>query len=201
MREASSGRRSEPDRLEAFSDGVLAVIITIMAFELKAPPGTSLHDVGTVLPHLLVYILSFAVIGIYWNNHHHLLRSTERISPAVMWANLHLLFWLSLVPVLTQYMADHYRAHLPASAYGVGQLGAAIAYTILARTIITSNGADSEVARAIGDDRKGRVSLLMYTLGVGLAWVSPWISYGLYVAVAVMWFIPDRRLEQATAVE
>jgi uncharacterized membrane protein len=201
MREAPSGRRSEPDRLEAFSDGVLAVIITIMAFELKAPPGTALHDVGKVLPNLLVYILSFAFIGIYWNNHHHLLRSTERISPAVMWANLHLLFWLSLVPVVTQYLAGYYQAHLPASVYGVVALGAGIAYAILARAIIASNGADSDVAQAIGADRKGSLSILVYALGVGLAWVTPWISYGFYVGVALVWFIPDRRLEQATAAE
>ena len=200
MRSASS-RRSEPDRLESFSDGVMAVIITLMAFELKVPLGTTFSSVGKVLPFLLVYILSFTNIGIYWNNHHHLLRSTERISPGVMWANLHLLFWLSLLPVLTEYMGQHYKAHLPAFLYGVGALGSAAAYTILSRAIIASNGADSPVARAIGEDRKGKISIVFYVLGVGLAWVSPWISYGLYVAVAVMWFVPDPRLEQATADE
>ena len=189
------GRRStDPERLEAFSDGVMAVIITIMALELKEPAGSALHDLGRSLPNLLVYILSFTFIGIYWNNHHHLLRATGRISASVMWANLHLLFWLSLVPALTKWMAEFYRAHLPACAYGVSALGAAVAYTILARTIVAANGEDSEVARALGSDRKSKVSLFLYALGTGLAWVTPWIAYGLFATVAVVWFVPDRRL-------
>jgi uncharacterized membrane protein len=192
---ASGGRRSDPDRLEAFSDGVMAVIITIMAFDLKEPAGATWHSLEHSLASLLVYILSFTFIGIYWNNHHHLLRSTERISAAVMWSNLHLLFWLSLIPVLTKWMADHYNSHLPASVYGIDGLGAAVAYTILVRAIVACNGSDSPVARAIGDDRKGNASLLLYILGAGLAWITPWVGYALYATVSVMWFVPDRRLE------
>ncbi len=190
-----AGRRSEPERLEAFSDGVLAVIITIMALELKAPAHPTAHALGQRVPALLIYVLSFAFIGIYWNNHHHLLRSTGRISGAVMWANLHLLFWLSLIPVLTEWVGQGYRAHLPASMYGVVALAAGVAYSILVRAIVAANGSDSEVARAIGSDFKGNISLVAYAAGIGAAWVTPWISYALYAAVSVMWFVPDRRLE------
>ena len=193
---AGQGRDSE--RLETFSDGVLAVIITIMAISLKVPEGTSLHALSKSLPSVLVFLLSFTIIGIYWNNHHHLLRSTERISGAVMWANLHLLFWLSLVPVLTEWVAKYYRAHLPASAYGVAAVGAAIAYGILVRAIIRANGAESAVARAVGSDLKGNVSIALYLVGVGAAWASPWIAYAFYAMVAVVWFVPDRRLSQET---
>ncbi|MGC8511518.1 MAG: TMEM175 family protein [Acidimicrobiales bacterium] len=192
-----SSRRSDPDRLEAFSDGVMAVLITLMAFDLREPGGGSLRDLGHSVPSLLVYMLSFAFIGIYWNNHHHLLRSTERISGAVMWTNLHLLFWLSLIPVLTKWVADNHLAALPACAYGAAGLGAAIAYELLVSAIVAANGSASEVARALGHDFKGRLSALAYAAGLGLAWVSPWISYGLYVGVSVMWFIPDRRLSRA----
>jgi uncharacterized membrane protein len=180
-------------RIEAFSDAVMAVIITIMAFELRAPDGFTFAAVSDELPGLLVYILSFTFIGIYWNNHHHLLRVTDRISGAVMWANLFLLFWLSLIPVATEWLRDEYRHALPAAAYGLISLAAAIAYTILVRALIRANGRDSRVAEAISSDRKGYVSLALYAAGVGLAFVSPWISYGLYAAVSVMWFIPDRR--------
>ena len=190
---AGEGRR-DSERLEAFSDGVLAVIITIMAISLKVPQGTSFHDLSRSLPSLLVFLLSFTIIGIYWNNHHHLLRSTERISGAVMWANLHLLFWLSLVPFLTDWVARFYKAHLPASAYGVAAVGAAIAYGILVRAIIRANGTDSAVARAVGSDFKGNVSIALYLVGVGAAWASPWISYACYALVARVWFVPDRRL-------
>lgn len=184
----------EPARLEAFSDGVLAVIITITAFGIEAPDGTTWHALAQRLPALLVYLLSFTAIGIYWNNHHHLLRVTERIDGTVMWANLHLLFWLSLVPVLTRWIATDYRYSLPASVYGVVAMGAAIAYSILVWAIVRCNGAESKVAQAIGSDFKGKLSLALYALGVGLAWVSPYIAYGCYAGVAVMWFIPDRRL-------
>ena len=189
------GRRTEPERLEAFSDGVMAVIITIMVLDLRVPAGAGIGQLGKSLASLLVYILSFVFVGIYWNNHHHLLRSSERISGQVMWANLHFLFWLSLIPVVTKWVAQYYRAHLPACVYAVVALGAAVAYTILARTIVRANGSDSAVALALGNDVKGRVSLLLYALAVGLAWVTPWIAYGLLVAVAVIWFVPDRRLE------
>ncbi len=192
--------RWDTDRLEAFSDGVMAVIITIMAFGLQAPAGRpTLHALGKLFPHLLIYALSFIMIGIYWNNHHHLFRATERISGAVMWANLHVLFWLSLIPVLTEWIgtSSDYRAHLPACSYGVAALGAAIAYGILVRAIIRANGRDSAVGAAIGSDLKGNISIGLYVVGIGLAWVSPWIGYGMYVAVAVVWFVPDRRFTRA----
>jgi uncharacterized membrane protein len=180
-------------RVEAFSDGVLAVIITIMAFELHAPRGASLDAARDLLPGLLVYVLSFVMIGIYWNNHHHLLRAADRISGAAMWANLFLLFWLSLVPVSTEWLRDEYRHPLPAAAYGAVLLAAGFAYSILIRTLIRANGRESALAEAIGSDVKGYASLVLYAAGVGLAFVSPWISYALYVSVALIWFIPDRR--------
>ncbi len=187
---------SETGRLEAFSDGVLAVIITIMAFELKAPAGGSFTDLRGRLPALLIYILSFVLIGIYWNNHHHLLRAARRITGGVMWTNLHLLFWLSLVPVLTEWLGEHYREHAPAAAYGAVGLGAAVAFVLLTRAIIRADGSDSPVAAAIGADIKGRVSLALYAAATGLAFVSPWISYALFATVAVIWFVPDRRLSR-----
>jgi len=183
-------------RLEAFSDGVMAVIITIMAFELKAPAGTDFTALSHRLPTLLVYILSFSFVGIYWNNHHHLLRATPRISGAVMWANLHLLFWLSLIPVITEWVGADYRSSLPAATYGVVGLAAAIAYTVLVRLIIRVNDQDSIVATALRSDIKGLASLGIYAGAIGLAFISPWISYAMYASVSVMWFIPDRRLSR-----
>ena len=180
-------------RTEAFSDGVMAVIITIMALELRAPEGPTLEALRGRLPGLLVYLLSFVIIAIYWNNHHHLLRAAERVSGAAMWANLFLLFCLSLIPVQTEWLRDEYRHPLPAAAYGAVALAAGFGYAILARALIGANGPDSAVAAAIGSDRKGYASLALYAAGVGLAFVSPWIAYGCYVAVAVIWFIPDRR--------
>jgi uncharacterized membrane protein len=187
----------ESNRVEAFSDGVMAVIITIMAFNIAKPKDATWSALSHTLPSLLVYILSFIVIGIYWNNHHHLFRATERISGAVMWANLFLLFWLSLLPFVTDWVSRFHTDHLPASVYGMVALGAAVAYGILVRTIIRANGRDSAVGVAIGSDLKGNVSLALYAAGVGLAWVSPWIAYGLYVGVAVVWFVPDRRFTRA----
>jgi uncharacterized membrane protein len=184
-------------RVEAFSDAVIAVIITIMALELRAPRGATLDAVRDQLPGLLVYVLSFVFVGIYWNNHHHLLRAADRISGAVMWANLFLLFWLSLIPVLTEWLRDEYRHALPAAAYGVVALAAGLAYWILQRTLIQANGRDSAVAKAIGSDLKGYASLVLYAAGVGLAFVSPWISYVCYVAVSIMWFVPDRRFTRS----
>jgi uncharacterized membrane protein len=183
-------------RMEAFSDSVMAVIITIMAFELRAPHGATISAVRAQLPGLLVYLLSFAFIGIYWNNHHHLLRVATRISGAVMWANLFLLFWLSLIPVLTEWLRDEYRHSLPAAAYGVVALAAGLAYTLLGQTLTRANGLDSPVARGIASDVKGRASLGVYAAGIGLAFVSPWISYALYAGVGVMWFIPDSRFSR-----
>ena len=180
-------------RVEAFSDSVMAVIITIMAFQLRAPRGATLSAVHDQLPGLLVYVLSFVVVGIYWNNHHHLLRVADRISGAAMWANLFLLFWLSLVPVLTEWVRDEYLHALPAATYGTVALAAGLAYAILVRTLVQANGRESRLATAIGSDVKGRLSLVLYAAAIGLAFVSPWISYGIYVAVALAWFVPDRR--------
>ena len=192
--EPDSPGESETGRLEAFSDGVLAVIITIMAFELKAPDGGDFASLRARLPALLVYILSFTFIGIYWNNHHHLLRAARRVTAGVMWANLHLLFWLSLIPVLTEWIGEHYDKTAPAATYGLVALGSAVAFTILVRAIIRADGSASLVATAIGRDTKGRISMVTYAAAAALAFVSPWISYALFAAVAVMWFVPDRRL-------
>ena len=189
--------RSETGRVEAFSDGVLAVIITIMALELRAPLGGSFADLRARLPALLIYILSFVFIGIYWNNHHHLLRAARRVTGGVMWANLHLLFWLSLIPVLTEWIGDHHSDTAPAAAYGVVCLGAAMAFTILTWAIIRADGrASSPVAVAIGRDLKGRISLVIYAAAIGMAWVSPYISYALFACVSAIWFVPDRRLSR-----
>jgi uncharacterized membrane protein len=195
----AEGANSEPGvvtthRVEAFSDGVMAVIITIMAFELKTPHGTSLVALRDELPALLAYMLSFTNIGIYWNNHHHLLRRTKRINGAVMWANLHLLFWLSLLPVLTAWVAESYRSTEPAVAYGAVALAAAIAYWLLVRAIIRADRPDSPVSASIGSDAKGLASIGIYAAAVGLAFVTPWAAYGLYVLVAAVWIVPDRRL-------
>jgi len=189
---------SETGRLEAFSDGVIAVIITIMALELKPPEEPTFHGLRDRLPALLFYILSFTFVGIYWNNHHHLLRAARRISAGVMWSNLHLLFWLSLIPVLTEWVGENHTETAPAATYGIVGLGSAVAFTILVRAIIRADGSSSLVATAIGSDTKGRVSLLAYAAATVLAFVSPWITYALFVAVAVMWFIPDRRFSQAS---
>ena len=189
-----SQAESETGRVEAFSDGVLAVIITIMALELRAPLGGGFADLRARLPALLIYILSFTFIGIYWNNHHHLLRAARRVTGGVMWANLHLLFWLSLIPVLTEWIGEHYEDHAPAATYGFVGVGAAVAFTILVRAIIRADGSSSLVAGAIGRDVKGRASLAIYAAATVLAFVSPWISYILFVVVAVIWFVPDRRL-------
>jgi uncharacterized membrane protein len=187
---------SETGRVEAFSDGVLAVIITIMALELKAPLGGGFTDLRARLPALLVYILSFTLIGIYWNNHHHLLRAARRVTGAVMWANLHLLFWLSLIPVLTEWIGEHYQDSAPAVSYGFVLLAAALAFTVLVVAIIRADGRDSPVATAIGRDIKGRASVVLYVAGTALAYVSPWLGYLMFGAVAVIWFVPDRRFSR-----
>jgi uncharacterized membrane protein len=187
-------RLGETDRLEAFSDGVMAVIITIMAFEVKPPNGASFAAVHTVVPALLVYILSFAFVGIYWNNHHHLLRATERMNARVMWSNLFLLFWLSLIPIATSWVARFPNHALPAATYGFVGFGAAVAYWILVRAIIGANGADSAIAQAVGSDVKGTLSLVLYVAGIGLAFAAPAAAYALYAGVALTWFVPDRRL-------
>jgi TMEM175 potassium channel family protein len=193
------GGESETGRLEAFSDGVLAVIITIMALELKAPAGGGFHNLHDRLPALLVYILSFTFIGIYWNNHHHLLRAARRVTPAVMWSNLHLLFWLSLIPVLTEWIGEHWRSTAPAATYGVVCLASAVAFTILTSAIIRADGPGSPVAAVGGQSIKAQVSLVLYAGGTALAFVVPWIAYILYAVVSVIWFIPDRTLDRIRA--
>jgi TMEM175 potassium channel family protein len=192
-------RTFSPARMESFSDGVMAVIITIMVLELTPPKGSNYTELVGLIPKFLVYLLSFTFIGIYWNNHHHLLRATPGINGAVMWANLHLLFWLSLVPFVTAWAGDHFDAQWPVVVYGGIGLLAGVAYYILERTIISANQGD-DIERAIGSDFKGRISIVLYAVGVLLASLSPVIpfssilSYIAYACVSVIWFIPDRRL-------
>ncbi len=182
-------------RLEAFSDGVIAILITIMVFELKPPTGADLPALGSLVPPLLTYLLSFLFLGIYWNNHHHMLHATTRINGGVLWANLHLLFWLSLLPLTTAWLRSSEFASLPTAVYGVVLLLAALGYTLLQGTIIRAEGPQSVLRHAVGRDRKGKASLALYVLGIGGAFLSPWIALACYVAVAVIWLIPDRRIE------
>jgi uncharacterized membrane protein len=184
------------NRMEAFSDGVLAVIITIMVLEMKAPGGGTLVALRPVLPVFLSYVLSFVFLGIYWNNHHHLLHATERVNGATLWANLHLLFWLSLVPFTTAWMGDNHFTSWSVALYGIVLLLAAIAYFILSRTLIAVHGRSSTLATAIGNDRKGKISIAIYVPAIPLAFVRPWISAACYIAVAIIWLIPDRRIER-----
>ncbi|GAA0577043.1 TMEM175 family protein [Rhizomicrobium electricum] len=183
-------------RLEAFSDGVLAIIITIMVLELHIPEGDTLAALHKLVPIFLNYGLSFIYVGIYWNNHHHLLHTLRRVSGGILWANLHLLFWLSLLPFVTGWMGENHTAAMPVALYGVVLLLAAAAYSILEAAIIRSDGKTSLLARAIGRDLKGKLSLVAYALGIGLAFVAPWAAQTLYAAVALMWLIPDRRIER-----
>jgi uncharacterized membrane protein len=182
-------------RLEAFSDGVLAVIITIMVLELKVPRGDDLRALDGMLPGLLGYVLSFIYIGIYWNNHHHLFHATRRIAGSVMWANLHLLFWLSLVPVLTGWVGAYPSAAWPTALYGTVLLMAALAWLVLESRIIAVNGKDSELARAVEHGAKEAVSPVLYAAAIGVAFVRPWIADALYAIVALLWIVPDRRIE------
>jgi uncharacterized membrane protein len=190
----SSGIALDPRRLEAFSDSVMAVIITIMAFQLKTPVTANWHGLSGRVPSLLVYILSFSAIGIYWNNHHHLLRATKRISAAVMWSNLVLLFWLSLTPFATAWVGSNYTRVLPATTYGVVALGSALAYFALILSILRANVDDVAIKAAIGKNTKGKISPVIYVIGIGLAFVTPYLAYGCYAAVSLIWIIPDRRL-------
>jgi uncharacterized membrane protein len=186
----------EKDRLQAFSDGVIAILITIMVLELKIPVGdSSRHALAHLVPTFLSYVLSFVNIGIYWNNHHHLLSVTERINGAVLWANLHLLFWLSLFPFFTGWMGENHFAKLPTAAYGGVLLMAAIAYYILQTRIIAAQGPGSKLQEALGSDLKGKISPVVYLVAIPLAFVSQWIAVALYIVVSIMWFIPDRRIE------
>jgi uncharacterized membrane protein len=183
-------------RLEAFSDGVLAIIITIMVLEMKVPHGTDLESLRPLLPVFLSYILSFIYLGIDWNNHHHLLQATRRINGKILWANLHLLFWLSLIPFTTGWMGENHFAPLPTAFYGINLLGAAIAYFILQTLIVKEQGEESQLAKAIGKDFKGKISPVIYIAAIILAFVNQWIADALYVLVALMWLIPDRRIER-----
>jgi TMEM175 potassium channel family protein len=183
-------------RLEAFSDGVLAIIITIMVLELKVPHAVDLSALKPMLPVFLSYVLSFIYLGIYWNNHHHLFQATEEVSGGILWANLHLLFWLSLFPFTTAWMGENHLATIPTAVYGFVLLMAAIAYLVLQRTIIAKEGRKSLLAQAIGKDRKGKISPLLYLAAIPLAFVNSWIAGGLYVCAALLWLIPDPRIER-----
>ena len=183
-------------RLEAFSDAVIAVIITIMVLELKVPHGTDIGALLPLVPVFLSYVLSFIYIGIYWNNHHHMLHAVQRVNGRALWANLHLLFWLSLVPFVTGWVNENHFAALPVALYGVVLLMAGVAYYILERVLIVHHGASSQLARAMGLDYKGIASVVIYAAAIALTLVNPWISCGLYVLVAIMWFIPDPRIER-----
>jgi uncharacterized membrane protein len=183
-------------RLEAFSDGVIAIIITIMVLELKVPHGDTIEALAPLFPVFLSYILSFAYLGIYWNNHHHMLHASGKVTGAMLWANLHLLFWLSLIPVTTGWMGENHFAPAPSAVYGVVLFMAAIAYWILQQLIIAAQGRDSLLKKAIGSDWKGKLSPMLYAVAIVLAFWSQWISIGLYVLVALIWLVPDRRIER-----
>ena len=182
-------------RLEAFSDGVIAILITIMVLELKVPHGTDWEALRPLVPSFLTYVLSFVFLGIYWNNHHHMLHLTDRINGGILWANLHLLFWLSLVPFATGWMGENHFAALPTAVYGAVPLCSGIAYWILERAIIAHQGPDSKLAAAVGNDTKATVSTVLYASAIPLAFVRPWISAAIYVFVALMWLVPDKRIE------
>jgi len=184
-------------RLEAFSDGVIAILITIMILELKIPEETDFHALRPLLPIFLTYVLSFVLLGIYWNNHHHMLHATEHVNGAVLWANLHLLFWLSLTPFVTGWMGENNFVPLPTAVYGAVQFCAAIAYTILQMAIIRLEGPHSKLAAAVKKDVKGKLSIVMWLVAIPLAFVQTWIALGLYIAVACMWLVPDRRIERS----
>ena len=183
-------------RLEAFSDGVLAIIITIMVLELKVPHGDGLSALVPLIPVFLSYLLSFVYLAIYWNNHHHMFQTVQRVNGAILWANMHLLFWLSLVPFVTGWMGENHFAPLPCAFYGIILLMAALSYFILQYTIVAEHGRDSLLAKALGRDIKSKISLASYVAGVVASFISVWIALALYVAVALIWLIPDRRIEK-----
>jgi len=188
-------------RLEAFSDGVIAIIITIMVLELKVPHGAQVADLWPLTPVLLSYVLSFVYLGIYWNNHHHLLHAARQVDGRILWANLHLLFWLSLVPFVTGWMGENHFAPLPVALYGGVLLMAAVSYTLLVRALLARHGKDSVLGKAIGSDLKGNLSLAAYVLAILVASSNRWIACALYVAVALAWLVPDLRIERALAAE
>jgi TMEM175 potassium channel family protein len=182
-------------RLEAFSDGVIAIIITIMVLELRPPAGSSLKSLLPLVPSLLTYVLSFIYLGIYWSNHHHLFQAVSKVNGGVLWANLHLLFWLSLVPFVTGWMGDNGLAPVPVALYGVVMLLAAVAYYILVRVLVNLHGSDSTLAASLGNDTKGKLSLALYTAAIPLAFISGIVSIGIFVVGALIWLVPDRRIE------
>jgi uncharacterized membrane protein len=191
----------ETNRVEAFSDGVLAIAITIMVLELKVPDTPTLHGLAEVAPTLLTYVLSFVYLGIYWTNHHHLMHLTERVDGGALWANLNLLFWLTLVSFTTRWMDESSLSTLPVLVYGINLLAAAVSYTVLQSRLIRIQGHESRLARAIRNDAKGKWSMALYVVGCAAAFLSVWISVAAYIAVAAMWIIPDRRLERAVSGE
>ena len=186
-------------RLEAFSDGVIAIIITIMVLEMKAPHEATLEGLAPLAPVFLSYVLSFVYVAIYWNNHHHLLHAVQRVNGPILWANTHLLFWLSVVPFVTAWMGENHFATVPVALYGVVLLCAAIAYTILVRALLAHHGRDSTLARAIGVDYKGKISLALYVAAIPLAFIQGWVSCALYALVALIWLVPDSRIVRAMA--
>jgi uncharacterized membrane protein len=188
-------------RVEAFSDGVVAIIITIMVLEMKVPHETSVAALRPLLPVFLSYILSYVYIGIYWSNHHHMLHASERVNGAVLWANLHLLFWLSLIPFVTAWMGENHFASVPIALYGLVLLMAAVAYTILLRVLLAAQGPNSLLKTAIGDDLKGKLSLVLYLIAIPSAFLIPWIAGALYVTVALVWLVPDSRIERTMSRE
>jgi uncharacterized membrane protein len=182
-------------RLEAFSDAVIAILMTIMVLELKIPHGADLESIRPLLPVFLTYVLSFIYLGIYWNNHHHMFHATERINGKILWANMLLLFWLSLIPFTTGWMGENHFAPLPTAVYGAVLLLAAVSYTILQTLIIVHQGKHSTLAEAVGKDRKGKLSMVLYVIAIPMAFVNQWISDAIYVLVALIWLVPDRRIE------
>jgi uncharacterized membrane protein len=184
------------DRLEAFSDGVIAVIITIMVLEMKVPHGGTLETLLPLWPVFLAYILSYVYVGIYWNNHHHLMHAVQRINGSILWANLHLLFWLSLVPFVTDWMSENHFAPVTVALYGAVLLCAALAFVLLTRCLVTIHGRDPDIARWLRDDRKGKISVVIYAIAIPLAFVRWWIAIALYASVAALWFVPDPRIER-----
>lgn len=183
-------------RLEAFSDGVIAIIITIMVLELKVPHGDDIVSLKPMFPVFISYVLSFINIGIYWNNHHHMLHAANKVNANIMWANMHLLFWLSLIPFATGWMGENHFTTIPVAVYGIVLFMSGIAYYILARALVKLHGENSTLAKAFGKDGKGILSVIIYAVGIVLALVDPWISFGLYALVAAIWFIPDKRIEK-----
>jgi TMEM175 potassium channel family protein len=193
--------RVKPDRMNAFTDGVIAILITILVLELRPPSGHRFAELGHEKGKLLAYVLTFVFVAIYWNNHHHLLHVVERVDGRALWANIHLLFWLSLTPVATAWLGDAGVRTGPVAAYAIVLIGCAIAYTLLTLALLALHESGSQLARAIGRDRKGKLSIVIYLAALGCAFILPWVSVGLFVSVALLWFVPDTRIERVLAAE